>query len=489
MTHELHYSDDLVTLYHGDCRDVLATMPDCSVDAVVTDPPYELGFMGNGWDSSGIAFDVDLWRQVLRVLKPGGHVLAFGASRTWHRLAASIEDSGFEIRDSIAWLYGSGFPKSLDVSKAVDKLDASAERLARAREFQDWLRPHLTPRRVNELTGTDMGHHLTTHPTQPSIATADIFDKLRPHLPEVPGRIEELVAQRTVESANYAARAITGTHSVGISRGEAGVTVGGEGKERRDEAHTDEAKRWDGWGTALKPAFEPIVVGRKPLDGTVAANVVAHGTGAMNVDACRVGAEVRYNPPGSTNERVAMGGGWREDAQGSTVAGRWPTNVVLDGSQADELDRQVPDAGGATDSTAAYGARNGWDGDPAFYGDAGGASRFFPTFHYEAKAPKSERPRVAGVAHPTVKPLGLMRWCVRLITPPGGTVLEIFPGSGTTIEACILERFHVVAIEKEAKYLPLIMSRITRRLDPVAYVKAQQVADSDPDLFDLLGSA
>jgi hypothetical protein len=259
-----HYEDGPVQVFHGDCIDVMATLPPGSVDAVVCDPPYGLEFMGKDWDSfkripsggAGIngtgytdggnrlnrpsftgspnpgcrncggfqrgtegstvrpcrcdapdfpnvrraqmhafqAWCEDWAREAYRLLKPGGHLLAFGGSRTWHRLTAGIEDAGFEIRDSIAWLYGSGFPKSLDVGKAIDKLDAADERINRARTFQAWLREHLTPQEVNTLTGTDMGHHLTTHPTQPAVATADLFDRLRPHLPEVPEHIEQLVA-------------------------------------------------------------------------------------------------------------------------------------------------------------------------------------------------------------------------------------------------------------------------------------------------------
>jgi hypothetical protein len=384
---------DGVTLFHGDCLDVLRELPDESVHAVVTDPPYGLEFMGREWDGAdgfrrsldaadagrdnvfgrasrtspeyraGSVFEewCEAWaRECLRILKPGGHLLAFGGSRTWHRLAAGIEDAGFEIRDSIAWLYGSGFPKSLDVGKA---------------------------------------------------------------LPD-----------------------------------------------------------WKGWGTALKPAFEPIVVARKPLAGTVASNVLSHGTGALNIDANRVGdgsesQGARSPRETSSNDRYTDRGAVDLAAtpgpRGGSPDGRWPANVVLDESQAAELYRQAPDTGGsgaasgpslngATGTSAAYGARNGVDSTPFYGGERGGASRMFPTFHYEAKAPTSERPVVDGVAHPTVKPLDLMRWLVRLVTPKGGIVLEPFAGSGTTVEACLREGFDVIAIEREADYLPLIEKRIRK---------------------------
>ena len=392
-----YYSDDSVVLIHGDCRDVLATLPDASVDAVVTDPPYELGFMGKGWDTSGIAYDVGMWRECLRVLKPGGHLLAFGGSRTWHRLAAAVEDAGFEIRDSIAWLYGSGFPKSLDVSKAIDKA-LGAER-------------EVTGRRVNGIGGNS-----------------------------------------TLTDDNW--------KGVGVPTFEA-----------RDEPATDAAREWDGWGTALKPSFEPIVVGRKPLVGTVAANVLSYGTGALNIGACRVGDVLL---PESAPRGVSQIGTF-DGSSGNTNperVGRWPANVVLDESQAAELDRQS----GTTTSTQHTGPRPGkasgilgvFSGQESVtmgHDDAGGASRFFPTFRYEAKAPAEERPRVDGVSHPTVKPVALMQWLVRLVTPRGGVVLEPFAGSGTTAEACVAEGLKCVAIEREESYLPLIVQRLTKPIE------------------------
>ncbi|WP_405375928.1 MULTISPECIES: DNA methyltransferase [unclassified Microbacterium] len=491
-----HYEDGGLRLWHGSNLDLLPTFGDASFDSIVTDPPYELGFMGKGWDSSGIAYNVDVWRECLRVLKPGGHLLAFGGTRTWHRVAVAIEDAGFEVRDSIAWMYGSGFPKSMDVAQAIDKLDAARDRLTRAEEFQSWLRLHLSPQRVNELTGTDMGHHLTTHPTQPAVATADLFDKLRPSLPPVPTRIEELVAERTVESANFAARAVVGTHRAGITRGESGVTAAGTGKAKTT-SHTPEAVEWEGWGTALKPAFEPIVVARKPFRGTVAANVLAHGTGALNIDATRTattdklggGAE---SGAGLATKTEGWDRPWMKDAEEvaahaervkANVAkaeqlGRWPSNVLLDESQAGALDAQsgvlssgMMRAGTRAQSSGGdiYGKRGEFVTSGATYGDKGGASRFFPTFRYEAKAPTSERPNVDGTVHATVKPLELMRWLIRLVTRPGGRVLDPFAGSGTTGEAALLEGMEVDLIELEADHLPLILARVRKPLHPTMF--------------------
>ena len=393
-----YYSDDMVTLYHGDNRDILASLPDASVDACVTDPPYELGFMGKGWDGSGIAYDAALWSEVLRVLKPGGHLLAFGGTRTWHRLACAIEDASFEVRDSLAWMYGSGFPKSLDISKAIDKGE---------------------------------GHWR--------------------------GKAGEIASENgAMSGANYE-------------------------RTPKGDPITDAAKQWQGWGTALKPAFEPVVVARKPLIGTVAANVQAHGTGALNIDASRIGMsdDDRENINGRTwvgrnqyRDGEEVFGDYATDGtdqpMGAHRSGRWPANVILDESQADELDRQSgvtssrqAPRGTGEGETATYGSWGMADDDTRGHDDRGGASRFF----YTAKASTVERPRVDDLAHPTVKPLDLIRYLVRLVTPPGGTVLEPFAGSGTTAEACIVEGFKCIAIELTEEYLPLIVQRISKPIE------------------------
>jgi DNA modification methylase len=417
----------------GSCLDRLKDLDDNSIDAVVTDPPYELGFMGKSWDSSGIAYNVEVWRECLRVLKPGGHILAFGGSRTWHRLAVAVEDAGFEVRDSIAWIYGSGFPKSLDVSKAIDK--GFGENRARQFRFTKWMRSTgITARQIDEATNTKMGGHYTSQSSQPAIATADLFDKLRPYLPEVPEEIERLVAERTgIEWTAYKNREVIGSKISGIANKDEGQrhTIGASKSIEVDitAPATPEAQKWNGWGTALKPAFEPVVVGRKPLIGTVAANVLEWGVGGLNIDGTRIATTDRFGGGAKGSSGFASNYGSEGWSAGSEL-GRWPSNVMLDEYAAGLVNEQQEDV-----------------------------SRFF----YVAKA--SKRDRNEGIDerknfHPTVKPTDLMRQLIRLVTPPGGTVLDPFTGSGSTGKAAILEGFQFVGIELTEEYLSIIQGRL-----------------------------
>jgi len=395
------------TVHHGDCRDVLRALAaeGVTVDSVVTDPPYHLttvkrfgaadaapakygtdglfqrasrGFMGKEWDGGGIAFDPATWRAVYDVMKPGAHLAAFGGTRTFHRMAVAIEDAGFEVRDTLAWLYGTGFPKSHDVSKAIDKA-AGAER--------------------------------------------------------------EVIAPRP---------GVTKTFNVG-----ANVVI--KPRDPITAPATDAAREWAGWGTALKPAFEPIILARKPLIGTVAENVLRHGTGAINVDACRVGTDITVTRRNGNSGGVKFG---RDERVGSweNPPGRFPANVLHDGSD------EVLEAFAAYGEKASgqkvggqYARASGvHDGGQrldgiACYGDSGTAARFF----YCAKASARDR---AGSKHPTVKPVPLIEWLTRLITPPRGVVLDPFAGSGTLGAAwpnCIL-------IEREAEYFIDIAARLGR---------------------------
>jgi hypothetical protein len=643
-----YYEDDLVKLYHGDCLDVLRAMPDASVDSIVTDPPYGLGFMGREWDALPPGLP---WAQeCLRVLKPGGHLLAFGGTRTWHRLACAVEDAGFEVRDSIAWMYGSGFPKSLDVSKAIDKL-AGAERevvgkrtdgryaygfseaakdnmrgldptatgftgevgiitapaTPDAERWQGWgtaLKPahepvvcarkpfnvvpldwrlvanvhhalagllwlSLSPAKRVELSSPSSqverdgawcasalvsvaldtsrdGYDETA--TYNSPATASTSLSIASSWSSILGALSAPTRTFTTSTASSTTTALRTLNSLlapitsQTTMPPCGCLLGGSASTVAsvESSSTDEWASWlhtlsasapesaiegiavaaasvcaqvaeslsddleagssaapsatTGADASSSPAFEPVVVARKPLSGTVASNVLAHGTGALNIAATRVGTDggtfKASKPEGASNGIYGHGINGTVEI-GTLNAGRWPANVILDESQAAALDEMSGESksptigsvantkGGNTIGTFAH---EGRAPSPNGHGDSGGASRFF----YVAKADTSERVRVDGIAHPTVKPLALMRWLVRLVTPPGGTVLEPFAGSGTTVEACLLEGFRCVAIEREADYLPLIVQRINRRRDPVAAVKA---AGDDAGLFDLLDGA
>jgi DNA modification methylase len=425
----------------GDCRESMATLEAESVDAVVCDPPYELGFMGKKWDASGIAYDLEVWRQALRVLKPGGHLLAFSGSRTYHRMACAIEDAGFDVRDQIMWLYGSGFPKSLDVSKAIDKMDRTEASEARARVFTAWMRSTwITAQQVNDATGSFMGSHYLTDKSQPSVATADLFDKLRPLLPPVPDEIEELVRSRTVESENMKRREVLATRTDTGGRSVSIVGRSVASKFNVTAPSTDDARRWTGWGTALKPAHEPICMARKPLVGTVAANVLRYGTGAINVDGCRVQTdeELRRAVAGWQTEYV---GGEQKpintfDLHPDGIPGRWPANVIHDGS--DEATEGLRDA-----------------------------ARYF----YTAKASGEDRDEMLGDVpknvHPTVKPTDLMRYLVRMVTPSGGLVLDPFTGSGSTGRAAMLEGMRFIGCELSPEYAEIARARIRFTLGPL----------------------
>jgi DNA modification methylase len=453
----------LFSLHHGDCLEVMRRMPDNSVDSIVTDPPYGLtsarpsgrskategavmkGFMGLAWD--GYVPGVDVWAECLRVLKPGGHLLAFAGTRTQHRMATRIEDAGFEIRDMIAWVYGSGFPKSLDVSKAIDKMDAAEEQERRRLAFTAWVRSHgVTSRQIDDATGTNMGGHYTTAASQPAIMTREHLEACRHLFRDVPQWVEEEADIRTVESRNMAEREVVDTE---IRYNEAsGIVSAGRDERTLIERkitvpHTESARQWQGWGTALKPALEPITVARKPLVGTVAANVLEHGTGALNIDGCRFEG-VKAGGSGNLAAWRQMEG--RADLPTppafDAAQGRWPANLIHDGAEPTDL--------------------------------LGEAARFF----YCAKASKKDRDE--GNAHPTVKPTDLMRYLCRLVTPPGGLVLDPFMGSGSTGKAAVLEGFGFIGCELSAEHLAIARTRIEAAIKPAN--------DNRPVTADMLAS-
>ena len=483
-------------IIHGDCLEELKRLDDNSVDAVITDPPYGLsntkpvqvaeilgrwvngdinhvpekrgGFMGKDWDS--FVPPPAVWEECMRVLKPGGHMAVFAGARTQDLMGLSIRLAGFEIRDTLGWVYGSGFPKSHDIGKAIDKRGGNAhlakeigKAIREARESRGLTKGWCDERFCGGTTNWSWFEGRPAGVRPPSVET---FKDIVSEWPEL-GAYSEKVAE--VE------REVVGKHKSGLHTGPSGVGGHGEGGAVTAPA-TSDAQRWDGWGTALKPAIEPIILARKPLDGTVANNVLEHGVGGLNIDACRVGTEVRVNPPGSTNPRVAMGDGWNEDATPTVAVGRFPANVLLDEHAAKEMDRQsgqMPSSKrvvadkleGGNKFSGIYGEGMAVKAGPIGYEDSGGASRFFPVFKYQAKAPKKERPVIVRedgtkVQHPTVKPLKLMEWLITLITPEGGLILDPFAGTGTTLQAATNKGFHPIGIEADADYIQLIHQRM-----------------------------
>jgi DNA modification methylase len=395
-------------IYHDDCLEKMKDLKSDSVDAIVTDPPYGLSFMGEDWDH-GIP-GKHFWEEAIRVAKPGAYLLAFGGTRTYHRLACAIEDAGWEIRDCISWVYGQGFPKSLNISKAIDKM-AGAER---------------------EVVGRSK-RHVSGKPEQ---------------------RTEGLTG-----SSTFAEKV---------------------GMEMYDTLpSTDAAKQWDGWGSALKPAYEPIVLARKPLsESTVVGNVLKYGTGGINIDGCRIEYKDEADkdsakPQGraTSKEKGAIGASPdvgrnmdRIEFKVKQETGRFPSNFIHDGSE--EVLELFPKSGNGNGKGAySYKGReydnkdtSMFNGDkpqaPSNYNDLGSAARFF----YCAKASKSDRD--SGNIHPTVKPTSLMQYLCRLITPPNGIILDPFMGSGSTGKAAILEGFSFIGIEKEKDYIVIAKKRL-----------------------------
>jgi DNA modification methylase len=336
-------------IYNENCIEGMRKLPADSVDAIVTDPPYGLSFMGKEWDH-GVPGE-QFWAEALRVAKPGAYLLAFGGTRTYHRLACAIEDAGWEIRDCLGWLYGSGFPKSMDVSKAIDK---------------------------------------------------------------TLGEKREVVGIRKDAQSESTGRYGSWGNDNGTGSSEFAVTA----------PASDAAKQWQGWGTCLKPAWEPIVMARKPLDGTVAHNVMTYGTGAINIDACRVGTENMSSQFDRTWKQDNSFGNGKRASYGKIVPdGRFPANIIHDGSD---------------EATAPMGE----------------ASRFF----YCAKASKKDRGE--GNSHPTVKPQALMRYLIELVTQEGAVVLDPFLGSGSTAVAAVELGRHYIGYELSPEYFDIACKRI-----------------------------
>ena len=560
-----------MNIIHGDCLEELKKLEDNSIDAVICDPPYGLsntkpqqvadvlkawvtgdtvsvpakrgGFMGASWDS--FVPPPAVWEECMRVLKPGGHMAVFAGARTQDLMGLSIRLAGFEIRDTLGWIYGSGFPKSHDIGKAIDKRGGNAhlakeigKAIQEARESRGLTKGWCDERFCGGTTNWSWFEGRPAGIRPPSV---EDFKEISNEWPELAPYAEKVAE---VE------REVVGKYQSGLHTGPSGVGGHGEGGAVTAPA-TSEAQRWDGWGTALKPAIEPIILARKPLDGTVANNVLAHGVGGLNIDACRV----PHNEPEDHTKRVAPKfsgavygyGGKNNSLRSPAPAGRFPANVLLDEHAAKEMDEQSgvlksgggnkgprssswftsnspnvddvrnPDSGGASrffpvfkseeetpetkgrfpanvlldehaaeemdkqsgvlkgrgnksESKSTYsgeGATSFPNGAnyPFSYDNGGGASRYFPVFKYQAKAPKRERPVIeredgSKIQHPTVKPVALMEWLVELITPPNGVVLDPFAGSGTTLQAALNKGFTPIGIEQDADYIKLIEKRL-----------------------------
>lgn len=387
-------------------------------DGILCDPPYELGFMGKSWDSSGIAFDVEMWQNIYKLLKPGAHLLAFSGSRTYHRMAVAIEDAGFEIRDMIEWVYGSGFPKSLNIGKAVDKIQGNE-------------REH-----IGEINDGRTGHN----------------------------------------------------------RGFKKDYVGNDGTGKQQYTQlTKGTSDWEGYGTALKPAHEPCVLARKPIDGTVANNCLKHGVGGLNIDGSRVGTEVitqnQYDRTPEHGNQYGNGAERKQNGIQTQTMGRFPANLIHDGS--DEVEAVFPQNikgqyGGkgraANSKSGKYGWNNSKDnvnnkGATQGTADSGSASRFF----YTAKASKSERNAGLDVpnTHPTLKPISLTKYLATLIKPPkGGRLLVPFSGSGSEMIGALQAGWeYVEGVELTEEYIPIAEARIKYWLE--------QMEKEQPRLFDV----
>lgn len=425
----------MTNLLHGDCIEKLKELPDNSVDSIITDPPYELGFMGKSWDNTGIANNIDMWRECFRVLKPGGHLLSFGGTRTYHRMACAIEDAGFEVRDMIEWVYGSGFPKSLNIGKVLDKFLKTGN--------ASW-------NGTGDSSNGALGYSKLQH-------------------------------KQDYRPEDYSNR-----------------------HQNKEDITEEKAKEWEGWGTALKPAHEPICMARKPLaEKTVAENVLKYGTGGINIDESRIGTDLI---PCSNDIRSLQK--WKEldgrkhkeliNPAPTFNFGRFPANLIHDNSE--EVRDCFPEQkSGALSSKHKIGNDNGEMFNYGIYGkykaknfhdapaSSGNASRFFKSIIYTAKASKSERNfgldnfnemkvndgRDTPIdnafqrgethrknVHPTVKPIALMEYLIKMVTPKGGIVLDPFMGSGTTGCACAKLGYNFIGIEREQEYLKIAEARI-----------------------------
>jgi site-specific DNA-methyltransferase (adenine-specific) len=448
----------MIEVINSECSEYLDELPENHFHSCVTDPPYELGFMDKEWDNSGIAFDPDFWRRVKRVLKPGAHLAAFGGSETFHRIAVAIEDAGFEIRETVDWIYANGFAKSHDVSKAIDR--------------------HLGKENEREA----VGYKNNAAKKDGSLVDRDSYENWKDN--------------------------------------PSGWQERGRDPYKR-EAATKEAAEWEGWDTQLKPAKEPIIIARKPFEGTVAENVLERSVGALNVDGCRIPAnDEQYDFSPRLNEdpdtgyslKGSVDGSLNRFNYGSHPDGRWPANVIFDEEMAERLDDQSGrDLGGGSvksqktgserEESTVYGRFEHTGFHPGF-GDSGGASRYFktikyhevdnPGFFYCPKAQSKERQigcdgkggRPEENDHVTVKPVELMSYLVRLLTPEGGRTLDPFAGSGTTGMAAVLEGVEGTLIEMDSHYADIARARVQATKENYSAIREEIYGNPSNNLTD-----
>lgn len=477
-------------LHHGDCMELLRSLPDSSIESVVTDPPYGLGkpppadkvlaawlageqvqvkgggFMGKDWDA--FVPGPQIWREVLRVVKPGGHAVVFAGTRTLDWMAMACRLAGWEVRDCGVWCYWSGFPKSLDVSKAIDRKRHDRDQVY---EVTAWIKAardaaKVTNRQIDEAFGfVGMAGHWTSQKSQPQVPTLEQVPTLLEALgnPDVPPRIQELIVDLNGAKGQpgkaWFEREITGEHETHAASQTwrnryTGSAISGD-KKRRDKPHSEQAQRWHGWGTALKPAWEPWLVLRKPLEGTVADNVCKHGVGGLNIDACRF-------KPGDPM--------WPGPQDGESQDGRWPANLIyVNKPSRTERERGLDRVPGRT-AAEVTGREEGSPGQ------------------LHARSGKTASGELKN-DHPTVKPTRAMRYLVRLTTPKGGTVLDPFMGSGTTGAAACGQGFDFIGADLDARYVAIAHERIRHSAPGVVIEAPAEALDqlkeaSAPTLWD-----
>ena len=475
-------------IINGDCIEEMQRLIDdgVQVDSVVTDPPYHLqsivdrfgkegsapaqygtdgafarastGFMGKEWDGGDIAFRKETWELAMKLLKPGGHLLAFSASRNYHRMAVAIEDAGFEIRDQIMWIYGSGFPKSLNIGKQIDKRRGNNDTI---RVWLKSLGSREELAKAAQVTPRQIDHFIGENTPCPQTLTYKRFILICDYFKNYPDWSDSMFPKTGKK---------VGEKQHSRSGGDDYAKIVGSKSNQKiediNELATDKAKQWEGWGTALKPAHEPIVMARKPLsESSIVGNVLKHGTGGINIDGCRVELNGEKPPSGSA-KRVYKNNEYTEekiygDNKTTPDTGRFPSNLIHDGS--DVVVKGFPNAKGFVSNGDAEvgeyskGVINPMRrGNATSYGDDGSAARFF----YCPKVSKSERGE--DNTHPTVKPQELMKYLCRLVTPKGGTVLDPFMGSGSTGMAAKDEGFEFIGIEREKEYFEIAARRIKK---------------------------